>query len=201
MGAKPPKRMEMHKDSDQKPKVEPPSLQVKYRAKSVPDFAKEHEKFAKKLEAKRQDFKGTEPAAFKLGEGKKSAAKARTWMNKQNDPDSRWKGLGTWDPERKEKEDEKARMKITGSFQRKYNKEVEEPKVAMTRSAILLKENTKKWDQAFRDKQYQKEKEEQDRKDKYEKMKHIVQGNPSIVDNSKKLKEAKDEKLKADRKA
>jgi len=70
------------------------------------------------MEAKRKDFKGTEPTPFALNEGKKSAAQGRTWLNKQNDPDSRWKGLGTWTGDRLENEKNKDRAKLTGSFKR-----------------------------------------------------------------------------------
>lgn len=109
----------------------------------MPNFAKLHDSFAKKMEAGRKDFKGTEPAPFGLNEGKKSAAQGRTWMNKQNDPESRWKGLGTWTEERLETEKNRERAKNTGSFKRVYT--AEPPKVGMTKSAQLLRDSTNKW--------------------------------------------------------
>lgn len=150
-----PKRMEIHNQQESnKPKDKAKSMLVKYMAKSVPDFAKLHAKFNAKMESGRKDFKGTEPTPFALNEGKKSAAQGRTWRNAQNDPESRWKGLGTWTDDRLEAEKDKERQKKTGSFKRVFNTS-EPPKVGTTKSAQLLRESTNKWKDTMAEKERQ----------------------------------------------
>lgn len=66
----------------------------------------------------------------------------------------------------------------------------------MTKSAMKLRESTMKWKEKKSQELYQLEKEEQDRKDRYNKVKGMVQGNPQIKDNTKALKDAQENKIK-----
>lgn len=171
-------------------------------AKSVPDFAKLHAKFNTKMENSRKDFKGTVPTEFALNVGKKSAAQGRTWMNAQNDPESRWKGLGTWTDDRLEAEKDKERMKKTGSFSRhRPNTTAEAPKIGQTKSSRLLKDSSNKWKEQWQEKERQSYLEEEQRKETYNKNKGRIQGHSAIVDNKSKLDQDKENRIKQGKQA
>ena len=191
--AKLPPRMEMHekqkKLQEQEKKIyeakkeEEEKKMRKFKSNEVPDFVKEQEEFLSKLDRMKKSRKPTEPKPFKF-ENPKKKANIYNFLDNENNP---YVKNPLTKKEKKEKE-EKRRLMI-------QKKPEIEP--ATTKALSLLMETRRKELEKKKKEEEKIKKEDIERIKRQNRLNERVRNSKAIVDNSKALKEKREEKEKA----